>query len=99
MNAHLKAILDELAAAATKVKMIVDAAAGSQITVAAEKIVPGFPKLVEAVVSDAAILGTLGSAVPALETVIGLYEAAGGKPMDANEMARIDKEKTGEFPG
>jgi hypothetical protein len=99
MNAQLKTILDDLAAAATKVKTIVNAAAGSPITAEAEKAIPGLSSVVASVVSDAAILGALGAAIPALETVIGLYEAAGGKPMDANDMARIDKEKTGEFPG
>ena len=97
MNEQLKTILDDLAAAAAKVKTIVNAAAGSPITAEAEKAIPGLSSVVASVVSDAAILGALGAAVPALETVIGLYEGGFIKPMDANDMAKIDREKTGDF--
>lgn len=98
MDPHLKALLDDAALGARRVKAIADAVKGSPITVEAERLVPGLAGLVTRVSARVDLVAALGRAEPAIGAAIEVYEALGGKPMDANDIAKLNADKGADFP-
>jgi hypothetical protein len=63
-----------------------------------ERLVPGASGLVEKIVADAGMGAALGAAVPALKAGVTIYESLGGKPIDANQIAATDHDKSRDMP-
>jgi len=90
MDPHFQALLDDASIAARKVKAVLDAVTGSQLTQEATRLVPGLAGLVGRLSSIAGIAGAASSAIPALEGAIAVYEALGGRPATVEEQIHLN---------
>lgn len=82
IDPYFKALLDDAAIAAKRVKMVLDAVQGSPITLEAERLVPRLAALAPKLAMVAGIAGNIVPAIAAIETVIAIYDGLGGHGQD-----------------
>ena len=100
MNADLKTLFDDAKWAAQRIHYVLSAVTGSEITQAVERRVPGIAGLVEKLISVDGFAAMASTAIPEVEGAIAVYDALtalGMKPIDTNEKAARDADKTREM--
>jgi len=85
-----------------KVEQVAEFLATNRTMVALEGHVAGGQQIIEAFGGTAKFLGAVGGEAPLVGQILVAYDvflALGGRQMDANDVAKLMQEKSGEFPG
>jgi len=97
---NLQTLLDDARLAAQRVHDVLSAVTGSPITQTIEQRIPGIAGLVEKLVGVEGFAEIAASAIPEVEAGIVVYEeltALGMHPMDPNDIAKLNADKTREM--
>jgi hypothetical protein len=93
----VQTLADEVKAFVVKAQSVVEFLETNKTAVNIENHIPHGDKIIAALGGTSKILGMVGQALPYVGVAFAAYEtykALGGRPMDANDIAIIDHDKT-----